>query len=67
MVGVISFISSRTPAIPAVFVSDGAGAAVLEGGTHPGFIGAAFQADGAYASGWGILAGVHSNPQASSL
>ena len=37
--------------------SDGAGAAVLEGGNHPGFIGAAFQADGAYASGWGILAG----------
>jgi 3-oxoacyl-[acyl-carrier-protein] synthase-3 len=37
--------------------SDGAGAVVLEGGTEAGFIGAAFQADGAYASGWGILAG----------
>ena len=37
--------------------SDGAGAAVLEGGTEAGFLGAAFQADGAYASGWGIRAG----------
>ena len=37
--------------------SDGAGAIVLEGGTEAGFIGAAFQADGRYASGWGILAG----------
>jgi 3-oxoacyl-[acyl-carrier-protein] synthase III len=37
--------------------SDGAGAVVLEGGALQGFIGAAFQADGEYASGWGILAG----------
>jgi 3-oxoacyl-[acyl-carrier-protein] synthase III len=37
--------------------SDGAGAAVLEGGNEPGFIGAAFQSDGAFAAGWGILAG----------
>jgi 3-oxoacyl-[acyl-carrier-protein] synthase III len=37
--------------------SDGAGAAVLEGGINRGFIGVAFQADGAYASAWGILAG----------
>jgi 3-oxoacyl-[acyl-carrier-protein] synthase-3 len=37
--------------------SDGAGAVVLEGGNLQGFIGAAFQADGAYASGWAILAG----------
>jgi 3-oxoacyl-[acyl-carrier-protein] synthase III len=37
--------------------SDGAGAAVLEGGALQGFVGAAFQADGEYASGWGILAG----------
>jgi hypothetical protein len=29
----------------------------LEGGTEAGFLGAAFQADGPYASGWGILAG----------
>ena len=39
------------------FYGDGAGAAVLEGGNLQGFIGAAFQADGAYASYWGIFAG----------
>jgi 3-oxoacyl-[acyl-carrier-protein] synthase III len=46
------------PEDPGIFLwSDGAGAAVLEGGDEAGFIGAAFQADGAYASGWGIEAG----------
>ena len=45
------------PNDPGCFLwSDGAGAAVLEGGDLQGFIGAAFQADGAYASGWGIAA-----------
>jgi 3-oxoacyl-[acyl-carrier-protein] synthase III len=39
------------------FWSAGAGAAVLEGGNAAGFIGAAFQADGAFAAGWGIIAG----------
>jgi len=39
------------------FYGDGAGAAVLEGGDLQGFVGAAFQADGAYASAWGIYAG----------
>lgn len=39
------------------FYGDGAGAAVLEGGNLQGFVGAAFQADGAYASDWGIFAG----------
>ncbi len=39
------------------FYGDGAGAAVLEGGNLQGFVGAAFQADGAYASYWGIFAG----------
>jgi 3-oxoacyl-[acyl-carrier-protein] synthase-3 len=37
--------------------SDGAGAVVMERGDRPGFIGSAFQADGSFASGWGILAG----------
>ena len=37
--------------------SDGAGAVVLESGNVQGFVGAAFQADGAYASDWGIFAG----------
>jgi 3-oxoacyl-[acyl-carrier-protein] synthase III len=36
---------------------DGAGAVVLEGGDQPGFVGSAFQADGAYASDWAIFAG----------
>ena len=46
------------PNDPGCFLwSDGAGAVVLERGSLQGFIGAAFQADGAYASGWGILAG----------
>jgi 3-oxoacyl-[acyl-carrier-protein] synthase-3 len=39
------------------FWSAGAGAAVLEGGNAAGFIGGAFQADGAFAAGWGIIAG----------
>jgi len=39
------------------FYGDGAGAAVLEGGKLQGFVGAAFQADGSYASNWGIFAG----------
>ena len=29
----------------------------MEGGNLQGFVGAAFKADGAYASGWGIAAG----------
>ena len=39
------------------FYGDGAGAAVLEGGNMQGFVGAAFQADGSFASNWGIFAG----------
>ena len=39
------------------FYGDGACAAVLEGGNLQGFVGAAFQADGTYASYWGIFAG----------
>jgi 3-oxoacyl-[acyl-carrier-protein] synthase III len=39
------------------FYGDGAGAAVVEGGDAQGFVGSAFQADGAYASYWGIFAG----------
>jgi 3-oxoacyl-[acyl-carrier-protein] synthase-3 len=56
-VGVDMIHKLTDPSDPGCFLwSDGAGAAVLEGGNEPGFIGAAFQADGAYASGWGILA-----------
>ncbi len=39
------------------FYGDGAGAAVLIAGDEPGFVTAAFQADGAYARNWAILAG----------
>jgi 3-oxoacyl-[acyl-carrier-protein] synthase-3 len=43
---------------PGVFLwGDGAGAAVMEAGDREGFIGATFQADGAYAFGWGIASG----------
>jgi 3-oxoacyl-[acyl-carrier-protein] synthase III len=46
------------PNDPGCFLwSDGAGAVVLDGGSMQGFVGAAFQADGEYAAGWGILAG----------
>jgi len=39
------------------FYGDGAGAAILERGDEPGFIAAAFQADGTYAKNWLIQAG----------
>ena len=39
------------------FYGDGAGAAVLERGSQPGFVAAAFQADGTYAGKWLIQAG----------
>jgi 3-oxoacyl-[acyl-carrier-protein] synthase III len=39
------------------FYGDGAGAAVLERGDEPGFIAAAFQADGTFAKNWLIQAG----------
>jgi 3-oxoacyl-[acyl-carrier-protein] synthase-3 len=44
------------------FYGDGAGAAVLRPGDAPGFLGAAFQADGAYAKYWGIYAGGTAEP-----
>ena len=44
------------------FYGDGAGAAVLTLGEAPGFVGAAFQADGAYAKHWGIYAGGTAEP-----
>ena len=39
------------------FYGDGAGAAVLQSSDQPGYIGAAFQADGAYADFWAIHSG----------
>lgn len=46
------------PADPTVFFyGDGAGAAVVEATDRPGFLGTAFQADGAYAKNWLIASG----------
>ena len=39
------------------FYGDGAGAAILERGEEPGFVAAAFQADGTYAKNWLIQSG----------
>jgi 3-oxoacyl-[acyl-carrier-protein] synthase-3 len=51
------------PADPTTFFyGDGAGAAVLAAGDTPGFVGAAFQADGAYAEHWGIFSGGTAEP-----
>ncbi len=44
------------------FYGDGAGAAVLEPSDEPGFLNAAFQADGAYAGYWGIYSGGTAEP-----
>lgn len=44
------------------FYGDGAGAAVLEPSSEPGFVNAAFQADGAYAGYWGIYSGGTAEP-----
>jgi len=44
------------------FYGDGAGAAVFQASDTPGFIGAAFQADGAYADFWCIPSGGTAEP-----
>jgi 3-oxoacyl-[acyl-carrier-protein] synthase-3 len=44
------------------FYGDGAGAAVLEPSDEPGFVNAAFQADGTYAGYWGIYSGGTAEP-----
>jgi 3-oxoacyl-[acyl-carrier-protein] synthase III len=44
------------------FYGDGAGAAVLAPAEEPGFLNAAFQADGAYADYWGIFSGGTAEP-----
>jgi 3-oxoacyl-[acyl-carrier-protein] synthase III len=58
VVGVDMIHRLSDPTDPGIFLwGDGAGAAVMEAGEREGFIGAAFQADGTYAFGWGIAAG----------
>jgi 3-oxoacyl-[acyl-carrier-protein] synthase-3 len=44
------------------FYGDGAGAAVLVAAAQPGFVAAAFQADGSYARHWGLFAGGTAEP-----
>ena len=44
------------------FYGDGAGAAILERGSEPGFVAAAFHADGTYANKWLIQAGGTAEP-----
>ncbi len=58
VVGVYLMRKLADPSDPMVFFyGDGAGAAVLEPAEAPGFVGAAFQADGAYHRHWGLYSG----------
>lgn len=58
VVGVYLMHKLADPQDPMVFFyGDGAGAAVLEPSDEPGFLGAAFQADGTYHRHWGLYAG----------
>lgn len=63
VVGVYLMHKLAAPDDPMVFFyGDGAGAAVLEPADEPGFLNAAFQADGAYAGYWGIFSGGTAEP-----
>ncbi len=58
VVGVYLMHKLADPKDPMVFFyGDGAGAAVLEASTRPGFVSSAFNADGSYHSFWGIYSG----------
>jgi 3-oxoacyl-[acyl-carrier-protein] synthase-3 len=58
VIGVYMMQRLADPADPTIFFyGDGAGAAVVEAREAPGFLGAAFQADGAYAKNWLIASG----------
>jgi 3-oxoacyl-[acyl-carrier-protein] synthase-3 len=58
VVGVYLMHKLADPADPmGFFYGDGAGAVVLQARDTPGYVGAAFQADGAYHSYWGIYSG----------
>jgi 3-oxoacyl-[acyl-carrier-protein] synthase III len=63
VVGVYLMHKLADPEDPMIFFyGDGAGAALLEPSAEPGFLGAAFQADGTYARNWGIFAGGTAEP-----
>lgn len=63
VVGVYLMHRLASPDDPMVFFyGDGAGAAVLEASSEPGFLNAAFQADGSYSGYWGIYSGGTAEP-----
>lgn len=63
VVGVYLMHRLAAPDDPTMFFyGDGAGAAVLEPAEEPGFLNAAFQADGSYARHWGIYSGGTAEP-----
>ncbi|HET9211417.1 MAG TPA: ketoacyl-ACP synthase III [Thermoanaerobaculia bacterium] len=63
VIGVYMMHKLADPQDPMIFFyGDGAGAAVLEPGSKPGFLNAAFQADGAYAGYWGLFSGATAEP-----
>lgn len=58
VIGVYLMSRLADPSDPLTFFyGDGAGAALLEAGEEPGFVNAAFRADGAFATRWGIFSG----------
>src|SRR5688572_29131393 len=63
VVGVYLMHRLAAPDDPMIFFyGNGAGAAVHEPSSEPGFVNAAFQADGAYAKHWGIYPGGTAEP-----
>jgi 3-oxoacyl-[acyl-carrier-protein] synthase-3 len=63
VIGVYLMHKLADPKDPALFFyGDGAGAAVLEPSSEPGFVNSAFQADGTYANYWGIYSGGTAEP-----
>jgi 3-oxoacyl-[acyl-carrier-protein] synthase-3 len=63
VVGVYLMHKLADPGDPTLFFyGDGAGAAVLEPSSEPGFISSALRADGAYHKFWGIYSGATAEP-----
>ncbi|MGA7615342.1 MAG: ketoacyl-ACP synthase III [Thermoanaerobaculia bacterium] len=63
VIGVYMMHKLADPDDPMIFFyGDGAGAAILEQSDRPGFVSAAFQADGAYYRNWGIYSGGTAEP-----
>jgi 3-oxoacyl-[acyl-carrier-protein] synthase-3 len=63
VIGVYLMSRLADPTDPTIFFyGDGAGAAVLEAREAPGFLGVAFQADGAYYKHWGIYSSGTAEP-----